>query len=718
MHDKMRYLIALLLLFLMASGQARTLTVDPSGSGDAKTLSSAISMASPGDAINIRPGNYGGALVDRSVTISGTDRANLSGSLVISAPDCKISDLVVRVSGNDPAIVLLSRDNLLMRCTVAGASTGIRAMGENNTVLESRIDSALGLELFGVKNRIQNSFFRGDVGIKMNGTSENTVKGCQIIAMQGVLVESSMKNRIEKNNLSGSGFGVVLTGSSSNEILENNLTGDFVSGIDVLDSSGNNLTGNCMTGGKLGISLRRSSENNLIENVCRKIERAGIYGDSAFGNYLANNSLSENGNGILLSSSAKNLLSSNNASRNTYGISLRGSIDNVLRDNTLTANAYNLRIDAGDASSTSLTASSHDFFIQDIDESNLADGRPICYLVGKAKLAVPSGCGFLGIISCRNIEAANMTISNSSAGVLVVNSTSCRIENSRFSFAERGIFLLNCTNLIVGSCRAVDCQTGFEAMGSDHGRFVNNFAGNCSEEGFSADSVLDLSWLECRAEACTRGLAILGSRLCAVDSCGMNHNKEAGIALTSSHKCGLRGNEAFSNDKGIALVGSNGCVLKDNNVRMNQRDGVSLEQLVDADVENNTIKGNAQGIFVQSSKRVAIEGNNMTENSHYGLRMSSASGCNVTENSFFKNQIAGANLVDCTGNFLYHNIFMDNGIQNAADNVDNNKWDAGPKEGGNYWSDHRVIGNPGNEPRQIPAKGVDRYPFQDQGGWR
>jgi parallel beta-helix repeat protein len=717
MHGKMKYLIALLLLLLMASGQARTLTVDPSGSGDAKTLSSAISMASPGDAIYIRPGNYGGAIVDRSVTISGTDQANLSGSLVISAPGCKISDLVVRVSGNDPAIVILSWDNLLMRCTVAGASTGIRIMGENNTVRECRIDSALGLEFFGAKNGILNSSFLGDVGIKMNSTSENTVKGCQIVTKQGVLVESSMKNRIEKNNLSGSGFGMVLTGSSGNEILDNNLSGAYVSGVDVVDSTGNNLTGNHMTGGKLGISLRRASENNLTENVCWKIERAGIYGDSAFGNYLANNSLSENGNGILLSGSTKNLLSSNNASRNTYGISLRGSIDNVLRDNTLKANAYNLRTDAGDASGAFLTASSHDFFIQDIDDSNLADGKPICYLVGKANLAVPSGCGFLGIISCRNIEAANMTISNSSAGVLVVNSTSCRIENSSFSFAERGIFLLDCANLIVESCRAVDCQTGFEAMGSSHGRFVNNFASNCSEEGFSANSALDLSWSECRAEACARGLDILRSRLCTVDSCRVNHNEEAGIALTSSHKCGLGGNEAFSNGRGIALVGSNGCVLKDNNVRMNQRDGLSLEQLADADVENNTAQGNAQGIFVQSSKRVAIEENNMTENSHYGLRMSSASGCNVTENSFLKNQIAGANLVDCTTNFLYHNIFMDNGIQNAADNGDN-QWDAGPKEGGNYWSDHRVTGNPGNEPRQIPAKGVDRYPFQDPGGWR
>jgi nitrous oxidase accessory protein NosD len=87
------------------------------------------------------------------------------------------------------------------------------------------------------------------------------------------------------------------------------------------------------------------------------------------------------------------------------------------------------------------------------------------------------------------------------------------------------------------------------------------------------------------------------------------------------------------------------------------------------------------------------------------------------ENSILGNQIAGANLVDCTGNYIYHNIFEANGMQNAADNGAN-QWDAGRNVGGNYWSDHEVQGNPSASPRQIPAKGVDHYPFQEPGGWR
>jgi parallel beta-helix repeat protein len=97
--------------------------------------------------------------------------------------------------------------------------------------------------------------------------------------------------------------------------------------------------------------------------------------------------------------------------------------------------------------------------------------------------------------------------------------------------------------------------------------------------------------------------------------------------------------------------------------------------------------------------------------------MSTSSQCNITENYFNRNEISGVNMVDCKENLIYHNIFEENGLQNALDNGDNS-WDLGPELGGNYWSDHKVQGNPGDAPVQIMSKGVDRYPFRDPGGWR
>ena len=189
------------------------------------------------------------------------------------------------------------------------------------------------------------------------------------------------------------------------------------------------------------------------------------------------------------------------------------------------------------------------------------------------------------------------------------------------------------------------------------------------------------------------------------------------MQLRKSHNCSLIGNAAFSNDLGISLTGSNSCLLQANNASRNKMDGISLQQLSNVDVQSNIALRNGQGIYIQSSRRLCVRGNILCENRRFGLRMSGTKDSNITENNIYDNRIAGANLVDCFGNRLYHNIFAKNGIQNAADNGQN-QWDAGPSAGGNFWSDHEVLGNPGDEPRQIPGSGVDRYPFQDLGGWQ
>jgi parallel beta-helix repeat protein len=712
----MKYLVVLLFLLLMASCQAKIITVNSGGSGDAKTLYDAISRAEAGDTLLIGPGSYGGAVVSKSISIRGSDQVTIKGSLELDAPGCVLSNLSIQGDGTNPAILLNSADNRLFRCFVKNAKTGIGIVGDNNTLQENTVDCGLGAELSGSRCKIINSTFLGDVGIKVSGGSQALVRGCEISSSQGVLMESARKNQIINNGFSGMGFGVALSASSENRIIGNNLSGAYVSGIDVVESSGNYLEQNRIAGGKLGISLRGSQNNSLIKNNCRKNERVGIYADRSFNNTLLENGLFENGNGILLTGSGRNLLQSNNASGNIYGVSLRGSVNNVLRKNIMRANSYNLRVDEGESSATP-AASRYDFFIQDIDASNLADGRPICYLVKEKDLAVPPGCSYVGLVNCQNISVQNQSISNSSTGVLVVNSKNCRIENCSFLRDEAGVYLLDSTSLSLKGCSATGGETGFKSSGSSNALFEKNVARNCTKEGFYAASSLNLIWNDCIAEFCSGGFYLSSARLCNILKCSVRQSREMGIVLSNSHKCQLNGNEAYGNEKGISLSGSNACNISENNASENQRDGISLEQLSDAAVLGNIALRNGQGIFIQSSKNVQIAGNNLSDNNRYGLRMSSSSACNITDNSILGNQIAGANLVDCTGNCIYHNIFEANGMQNAADNGAN-RWDAGQNVGGNYWSDHKVQGNPSASPRPIPAKGVDHYPFQEPGGWR
>jgi parallel beta-helix repeat protein len=194
-------------------------------------------------------------------------------------------------------------------------------------------------------------------------------------------------------------------------------------------------------------------------------------------------------------------------------------------------------------------------------------------------------------------------------------------------------------------------------------------------------------------------------------------NKDAGLELASSLDCTLHGVKSALNKEGISIVGSNGCRINDCNVSANSQNGLALIQLSNAQVTRNMASINGQGIYIQSAKNVQIGGNNLSANIRYGLRMSISSGCNITDNTFVRNLISGINLVDCNGNYIYHNVFNFNVYQNAADNGDNH-WDFGPKIGGNYWSDFKATGNPGDVPRQIPSHGMDRYPFRDPGAWR
>lgn len=716
----MTRLIFLSILMLVTFAEGRTLIVDPGGHGDSKTLPGAISMAAPGDEIILKPETFDGAVIDRAVSISGPPGAKIVGkqgsALVVTAPGCKISNISIEAGDSSTVVVLQSQDNSLSGCKVLGGSTGIGMHGGNNTVKGCDVQSRYGVEIAGTKCRVLNSTFRGDVGVRLNNASENEVIGCNLLAATGIEAAYSPRNMIENNSFSGIGFGFALTRSSENRISGNNISGQFMSGIDVLESSRNRVFRNLIEGGKIGISLRGSMNNSLTANTCRKNERAGLYTDASFRNAISENGLYGNGNGILLANSGENRVESNTASLNTYGISLRGSTNNTLRNNSMNSNKYNLRVDSGEESSAELAESIQEFFLQDVDASNLVDGKPVCYLMGARDTEVPQGCGFVGLVGCRNVRVSNQTITNSSAGILIVGSASCRVEGCNVSRSDSGVQLLSSKPWTVKGSSARECENGFLALASPDGRFENDSAENCSESGFRADGVINITYNASYAKACNVGISLLNSRLCNILNCNASQNNEAGIMLSSSHKCFLCKNEVSMNDRGIELLGSNACILAENKAAANSQDGFFLEQLSSAELSRNSAHQNGQGAFVHSSKRIKVEGNNLSENDKYGLRMSVSSECNVTENSFSRNGISGANLVDCTGNFLYHNILAENGIQNAADNGEN-YWDAGPKVGGNFWSDHKVKGNPGNSSRQIPSGGVDRYPFQSPGGW-
>jgi parallel beta-helix repeat protein len=721
----MRWLILFMLLALLAPSEGKTWMVDATGSGDSKTISGAVVLAKAGDEIIIKPGDYIGASIDRPLSVRGVGDARIRGpeeeALRVLAPGCKISDLSLEAQATG-VVLLGSADSILYRCSIAGGSAGILVEGNNNTVAECQVDSPLGVALTGSGCRVTDVTFVGrpdriDTGIQISRGANNSIVDSMISTATGINISNSNGTRVENSTFSGSRFGLVLTSAGECQILHNIISGPYVSGVDVADSTGNNLSGNSITGCKLGISVRSSADNLISGNLCLGNERAGIYLMNSSKNQIRGNRLLRNGNGILLAGSRENMLAANCATENnTYGISLRGSGGNMLRGNNMSSNLYNLRVDEGEASNESQDANS-DFYSQDIDSSNMADGKPVCYMVGKTKLEIAQSYGFVGLISCRGATVANQSISNSSTGLLIVNSTGISVNNSSISRSGTGIYLRDCRSWSVQDCQAERCQIGFSAARSSSGLFQGCKARSCGQYGFQAERGVNLTWKGCSALMGKVGLYLRASQLCRLLESSFDQNKEDGVRIIASHGSTLLSDTANFNQRGITLSSSNSCRLAANNASRNSMDGIHLEQLSGGEILACQAAGNGQGIFLQSCKAVSIENNSLTQNSKYGLRMSMSEECNVTDNLFSKNQLFGANLVDCRGNMLYHNVFADNGLQNALDNGEN-LWDSGPKVGGNSWSDHKVAGNPSASPRQIPSKGVDRYPFQDPYGWR
>lgn len=680
-------LLATLAACLLAQpSEARTIVVDQGGTGEFKTVSAALASSRVGDVIFIKPGSYRDSLVlEKTLTINSTG-ASIDGLgrtvFTIKAPLCRISNLTIGGSDENPVVVMESEKNILTDCQIVNSSIGIVTGGDNSIV----------------RNRISSTAY----GIKITGSGLN----------------------VSRNSISGAlGAGLLATANSSS--IEFNQISDCNTGIDLVESGDISVLNNTITGSKIGIRAKSSLNNSISGNNCTKNEISGIYLEGSGTNELAGNVLEENGNGILMKRSGKNTLRGNEVIGNTYGISMKGSPNSTLLDNSMRGNSYNIRIETGEIADIRLLAStpfaniSIEDFNQSIDRSNTADGLPICYLVGAADMLVDYRCGFVALIGCKNVTVIGQKIANNSVGVLLVRSPRSSVENCSIYSSETGISLLDSNECVLTGNLAESCNTGYWLGRSEDVAFSRNIARLCSESGIQLNGGRRSRISEGVASGNRVGISLVDSFSCEVSRCDASTNTEQGIKLIRSHMCTIKDNMAGRNSDGITLTGSNSCIVAMNNATMNSGTGFLLEQLSGGDVASNTAILNREGMHIQTAGDLRITGNRISENSRYGIRMSASSGCNLTDNRFERNTMPGVSLTDCSGNWIYHNMFIENGgylVQNAVDNGENH-WDAGPVSGGNFWSDHSVTGDPSSEPKKIPSRGTDRYPFESPGGW-
>jgi len=294
-----------------------------------------------------------------------------------------------------------------------------------------------------------------------------------------------------------------------------NAAGIYLNSVNHCDISNNNALDN----GYGSINLYFSSNNNLTDNIA-----------------------SNNGDGIKLYYSNNNILSNNIASNNNReGICLWCSSNNTLTNNMMSENDYNFGV-YGDSLSD---------FIQNIDASNLVDGRTVYYWVDQQNRHIPCDAGYVGIVNSTNITVRDLTLANNCEGILLAYTEKSRIEN------------------VTGSS---NWWGGIRLIYSNSNILINNNA--------SRNNKYQWQW---------HGIYLCGSSDNTITNNTASNNGDNGICLVYSNNNILINNNASKNDKyGIYLAGSSNNIIYLNNFIDNTYSNVHSSDLTN--IWNSTSK--------------------------------------------------------------------------------------------------------------------------------
>ncbi len=373
----------------------------------------------------------------------------------------------------------------------------------------------------------------------------------------------------------------------------------------------------------------------------------GYYGSPEAGikvtssnNTVSGNNASNNYNGISLGSSNNNTLSGNNANLNKgfygsgAGISLGSSSNNTLRGNMMTGNQKNFNLDGYTDSD----------FDNNIDTSNLVDGRPIYYIIKASDTTYDSSsnAGTLYCISCVNVTIKNLN--KNSKGIFFWNTSQSRIQNVTASNNSNGISLFSSSN---------NTLSGNNASNNNNGIFLYYSSNNNTLSGNNASLNGDGG-----------GISVSYSSNNTLTGNIASNNRGTGIYLYNSSNNTLIGNNASSNNgedgEGISVSYSSNNTMSGNIASNNGGTGISLGGNNNI-LSGNNASNNDKGIDLDSSSNNKIY-NNIFNNKHNVGLIESINTWNTTRQSvtnIIGGSILGGNLWTNSKGTRFSQICMD-----------------------------------------------------------
>jgi len=481
----------------------------------------------------------------------------------------------------------------------------------------------------------------------------------------GIVIERN-NTIIDGNGCSIQGFGWIPSGywtywngillsTVSNVTIVNTVITRFHTGIYLNYSSRNNLSNNNISANLDAIWSNSSNYNNISGNQITNNAGSGIYLDNSSTNILSNNKIMANSfDGIDVLSSDGNILTDNEVTANGgNGVFLLSS-GNVLSGNVLSNNSGNFGV-MGYGSDLS------DFFNQ-IDTSNLVEGKPIYYLTNELNIVIspetyPDGIGFLGLVNCVNVTVQDFDFMKNVQGLLLANTSESRITDNNFA------------------ANTIDGLSIWHSSGN-----------NISDNNFTSNTP----------------------------------TSQAGIRLYNCSDNILSGNNFKGyNGFGIELDSSSDNILSSNSLT----NSVLLSYSVRNVVSSNDIgtDGHAH-ISLLSAYNNTLIGNNIAETVYDGIDILDSSHNVITGNNVIAEQNA-VYLFRSLNNTMYHNNFASNDTEVLCENS-TSIWDNGYPSGGNFWSDCNGTDSNqdgiGDTPYVIDENNIDHYPLMGDfyGPWK
>lgn len=522
----------------------------------------------------------------------------------------------------------------------------------------------------------------------------------------------------------GRGKGVTITsdGCSLEGLTIQNFTGP---GIEVL-SDGNRIVRCTFSGDDPAVLISGSRQNTVSRNRMQDCQGGVALKDNSSDNSVTSNEIEGGVVGVLIRDSQKNSIAGNSVARSSIGVWLMNSSRTEVSGNSISAETYGIwafNSSQGSIADGSVTGSTRGIYLMNVTRLSvhnisIEDGEFGIILENSSRNII-SGCSLencsraIGMgMSSGNILSGNRMENIDDTAVEMDYSGGNRLVGNEISVSDKGLIILDSPYNSMESNRLNAVRWGLYVESATEEGFNNSIDGSNLVDG------APIAYLYGRSGEQIQERTLAHITLAYCDNITVERSEITNDALFLFSS---RDNRILENNIsycfGMRLLNSASNEISENRLIGNRYSGLFMVSSDSNTIQRNiAAENNQNGISLLGCSGNTVRDNRVEDNYEAGVWLNLSNDNIICLNNITRNPV-GLQIMYSAGNRIYHNNFLEN-KEHSEDIAGNNSWDMGNVTGGNYWSGHVAKGNPSHDwPRAIKGGSIDRYPFQDPGGW-